>query len=362
MAASFPQPRRSDGGLDDPAPLRLVTYPQFPNQNAPDVNASDKNGLQWLTTQILFHYQRCPRRAFLDHYGDRQLKVAPSDYLEKLKQDSADHRQQILADYYPLHRPRYLAQDWLAGSAATVALMAKGVNYISQGVLTAETAAHITLVSTPDLLIRVPGDSIWGDWQYVPADIKFGKKPKLDYQLVAAFHALVVRNVQGSWPETSWLILREGKSYAVDLQKQLPRLDDLLYACMEDLQNEAPPEVFIAHSRCDLCNWFSHCHSEARATQHLSLLPGVTLARYNHLRKLNLTTVAALAAANPAKLSTLPGFGESVAEKMVHQAQAVLGDRAIPRLTKQLPQRFPLSAEQLPSAPIELYFDSDAAP
>lgn len=352
MSASYSLPQRLNDGRLGSAPLRLLSL------NNPDADTEP----YWLTAQMLFHYQRCPRRAFLDNHGDRSLRDAPSDYLQKLKQDSAAHRQHILADYQPLHCPNYPLRDWHAGAIATAALMQQGVDYIGQGILIAETTTNVALVSNPDLLIRMPGESIWGDWQYIPADIKFGKKPKLDYQMVAAFHALVLRDVQGTWPTASWLILREGKSYAIDLDKQLPRLDELLYACIEDLQGSDPPEVFIAHSRCDLCHWFSHCHQEAKATKHLSLLPGVTPARYVHLQRLQLTTVAALANARPEQLSSLPGFGEHVAEKIVHQAQSVLNNTAIARTSTQTPHQFPLTPERLPSASVELYFDIEAAP
>ncbi|MEO0533636.1 MAG: TM0106 family RecB-like putative nuclease [Cyanobacteria bacterium P01_A01_bin.123] len=351
MSASYPLTRHLGGGSSGSAPLRLLSPTRSDAATDP----------YWLTDQMLFHYQRCPRRAFLDRYGDRSLRDAPSDYLQKLKQDSADHRKQILADYQPLHSPHYPFRDWRAGAIATAALMQQGVDYIGQGVLIAETATNVVLVSNPDLLIRMPGESIWGDWQYIPADIKFGKKPKLDYQMVAAFHALVLMDGQGTWPAASWLILREGKSYAIDLDKQLTRLDELLYACIEDLQDSEPPEVFIAHSRCDLCHWFSQCHSQAKATKHLSLLPGVTPARYVHLQRLQLTTVAALATARPEQLSSLPGFGEQVAEKIVHQAQSVLNDTAIARVSVHT-ARFPLTPETLPSAAVELYFDIEAAP
>ncbi|PSN10972.1 recombinase B, partial [filamentous cyanobacterium CCP5] len=160
-------------------------------------------------------------------------------------------------------------------------------------------------------------------------------------------------------PQDAWLALRHGRIYAVDMERQLPKFQETLSNCLRDLAGDLPPEPFISHSRCDLCHWFSQCYQEAKATRHLSLLPGVTPARYQFLQAQRLTTVEALAQANPQHLAPMPGFGEPVAEKLVHQAQALLGDCAIPR---QRTNGFPLTPTDLPCAEVELYFDIEAAP
>lgn len=351
MSASYPLPQRPDSGGGHLSPLRFPSEAATPNS---------QSLVRWLTDDLLFHYQRCSRRAFLDLYGDPQQQDPPSDYLLKLRQDGQAHRQAVLDDYQPLRRPTYPAGDWAAGAKATEALMAEGVAAIASAVLVTDAPLPgVQLVSRPDLLIKQPGWSYWGDWTYAPIDIKLGKKPKLDYQVVAAFHAYVLSRVQGMWPENTWLALRERQLYAVELERLLPKFHDLLRDCLHDLRSPVAPEVFIAHSRCDLCHWYSHCYGEAIENQHLSLLPGVTAARYAFLKERHLTTVESLAQASPRQLTHLPGFGEHVAEKLVHQARALLGDCAIPR---EAAHGFPLRPEDLPCADVELYFDIEAAP
>lgn len=351
LSASYPFPQDALFGGSQLKPLtELPTQSSVPPRQSPF----------WLTDDLLFHYQRCDRRAYLDTWGDRTQADAPSDYLQKIKQDSSDHRAAILADYEPLQFPTFTPGDWIAGAQATVAMMAAGAEALVGGVLLSPMDKDTYLVSRPDLLVKQPGWSLWGDWQYEPIDIKLGKKPKLDYQLVAAYHAYLLAQMQGNWPQASWLALRQGRYYAIDLGQQLPKMAAVLTACGHSLQAPTPPEVFISHSRCDLCRWYSHCYGVATQTRHLSLLPGVTPARYGHLQAQGLTTVETLAAAYPAQLAHLPGFGATVAEKLIHQAQATLHDRAIPRSTPQRP--FLLDPEDLPSAPVELYFDIESAP
>ena len=55
----------------------------------------------------------------------------------------------------------------------------------------------------------------------------------------------------------------------------------------------------------------------------------------------------------------MPGFGDTVAEKLVHQAQATCQGQAIARTHNH---QFPLKPADLPTAEVELYFDIEAAP
>ncbi len=313
-----------------------------------------------VTNTLLLNYQRCQRRAFLDVYGDQTQRDPSSDYLQKLQQDSYSHQQNILLDY-PTQRPSYPAGDWQAGAAATLALMREGADYIVSGVVRLERSDGTVLVGRPRLLVRQSGWSDLGDWCYHVVDIKLGKRPKADYQVISAFHTYLLAETQGAWPETSWLILKEGKRYAVNLITQLPKMEEALTRCVDALRLAAEPEVFIARNRCDLCQWFSQCYQIAQQKRHLSLLPGVTPNRYVYLEELRLTTVERLAKVSPALLEPLPGFGVQVAQKLVRQAQSTYQNIALPIVEAPSFTAESLAAF-LPTAPVELYFDIEAAP
>lgn len=339
--------------IAESAAAQLLPLPAVPIQSAAE-------GI-WLTDDLLFQYQRCQRRAFLEVYGDPLLRDPPSDYLAKLRQDSIAHQRSVLGSQQ-VHQPGYSRRDWLKGAAETRVLMQRGVDRIADGVLLVELENGLRLVSCPNLLIKQPGQSIFGDWTYTPADIRLGKRPKMDYQIVVGFHAYVLAAVQGAWPESGRLMLRHRGSYAVNLAEIVPRMQEMLYDCVQTLVQPQEPEVFIAHNRCDLCQWFSHCYELAQGDRHLSLLPGVTPSRYIHLKALGLTSVEALATANPKQLESLPGFGVPVAHRLVRQARSVLYSQALPDCDPPLTAAELLTPDELPTAPIELYFDIEAAP
>ena len=318
---------------------------------------------------MLFHYHRCSRRVYLDTYGDETLKEPPSDYSVKLREDSAQHRANMLAEFAPLQRPQYERYDWEAGAKATHQLMLDGAETIYRGVLLAQGSEQIWYCSEPDVLVKHPGESWLGDWYYVPYNVRMGKKQKPEYQLVAAFGAYLLAETQGVWPETSWLFLKE-KKYAVDLERYVPKLQAALDSCLnaEDgvLMHAQPPEVFISRSRCDMCPWLGFCYQTAKAQNHLSLLPGITKARYPALVEMGITSVEALAQVKPGHLAGLLEVEQPVTEKMIFQAQAQWRQEAIPRCgsaaTRLHTNNFPITPDDVPTTDIELYFDIEAAP
>ena len=304
-----------------------------------------------INAELLLQYQRCRRRTFLDTHGDLSQRDAPTDLLRKLQQDKFTHQQTVLAKQN-YHRPDYPKGNWDAGAKATLELMQQGVDCIHKGVLLATYAGEFTLLSRPDLLVKQPGQSYFGDWMYVPAQIELGKRPKLEYQIVAAFHAQVLATVQAAQPSTAWLLLRRQQAYSVNLSKSVPQMQRFLKECIQTLESLQAPEVFIARQRCSQCRWFSQCYAIAKSQQHLSLVPGVTPSRYTQLQELNLVTVESLANASPAELETLPGFDTKVAQHLVLQAQSLVENRPI---------FLPFEEDHWRgNSSVELYFDIEA--
>ncbi|MEG4028719.1 MULTISPECIES: TM0106 family RecB-like putative nuclease [unclassified Microcoleus] len=314
-----------------------------------------------ITDKLLLSYQRCHLRAFLDTCGDWKQLDPPSDFLLKLMRDSAAYQQQAL-EHETYQQPYYPRGDWEAGAAATLSLMQQGVDRIYRGVLMQgefgqtngattslvgidspyfpefgeipETPVHlsssslpssnITLIGRPHLLIKQPGQSKFGNWSYITADIWLSKRPKQEYQIIAAFHAQVLASVQETMPDTAWLMLRKKGLWAVNLDQRTPQMFEILDNCIQIIENRDKPEVFISRQKCNLCGWYTLCHAEAESIKHLSLLPGVTASRYARLKTLKITDVEALANASSELLAEYPEFPDRVAFDVVQQAKSHL--------------------------------------
>lgn len=231
----------------------------------------------------------------------------------------------------------------------------------------------ITLLSHPDLLVKKTGVSIVGDWTYIPQDIRLGKRPKLDYQLVAALHAQILAWLQGTTPDRSVLLLRDRRPYSVNLKQRLPQLHEIILDYITMLRERREPEIFISRQKCSLCQWHADCHAIAKSQNHLCLLPGITPNRQARLEALNLTTVESLAQSSPEVLNPYPEFENDVAQQVIRQAEAVWQNRAILRTESEgdgngtIPHQNNSRNGSEPDpfwlqAPVELYFDIEAQP
>ena len=316
-----------------------------------------------INAEVLLQYQRCKRRPYLDSHEDKGQRDAADYLLLKLQQDKIAHQMGILAKF-TYQRPDYPRGDWHSGQTATLELMQQGVECIHQAVLLATTEQEYTLSSRPDLLLKRPGNSRFGDWMYVPASIELGKRPKQEYQVIAAFHAQVLATVQQAELETAWLILRDKEAnYPVDLSKWTPLMQRIIQEYIETQGKDEAPEVFISRQKCSFCHWHSACYTHAKSENHLSLLPGVTPGRYTQLKTLDITSLESLAQSNPSELENLPGFEREVAPNLILQAQSLLFNR---------PLRLPVPHEDnyishslltlSTKSSVEIYFDIEAQP
>ncbi len=388
-----------------------------------------------ISAELLLQYHRCKRRPYLDIHGDFRETDGANDLLIKLQRDKIAYQKTVLTQWNSL-RPSYPQGDWYRGQTATIELMQQGVECIYHGVLlTQYSDIHLhsydsldtenedfsvsslldfpasasvspvysdleryTLLSRPDLLIKKPGKSCFGDWMYFPVNIELGKRPKQEYQTVAAFHAQILAMVQQAEPETPWLILRGKEArYPVDLTKAMPQMHRILWELIQTLETNKAPEIFISRQKCNLCHWYSSCYAIAQSQKHLSLLPGITPVRYTQLQELEITTLESLAQTSPTLLENLPGFDSQVACKVIVQAQSVIENRPLvlpvrneistvaednlttngstiasemnqqQNLLLLSPQQinslsFTSSSSDIFTAPIELYFDIEAQP
>jgi uncharacterized protein len=317
-----------------------------------------------LSDVILLDYKRCNRRPFLDFYGDPSQQEAQREFVLKLREENQKQVLEIIADTFYC-QPQTPVENWQGRGRETLEMMEEGVECILEGVLWQIGLAGweipfavretVTLLATPTLLMKRPGSSIFGDWEYELVNIKLGRRPKPEYKLVAAFQAKLLSLIQGSNSVNPRLILKSRSEYEVNLSLWVSRMEEVLTSILGMLISRQEPEVFISRQRCGLCQWQSFCYDVAQHSGHLSLLPGVTPSRYEVLQKLGLTTLENLANGNQTLLAK--EFGKETAWGLKQQAIATLNQQP---LLKSVSATSVLNT--IPTARREIYFDIEAEP
>jgi predicted RecB family nuclease len=321
-----------------------------------------------LTDELLLNYKRCQRRTFLDIYGSVSERQVEKEFLAKLRRENRTHIQKILTelnlDYQTVRSDE---KDWRVRAEETEILMQQGAEYIYEGVLTANVfdrhfleersiaLNRVTPIGNPHLLIKQPGNSKFGDWSYFPLTIRLGRRPKTEYKLIAAFHAYLLSYIQQSIPATAQIILKNSQNYRVNLAQWLPKTQQAIADCLKSLTETEAPEVFISRQRCNLCHWYTSCYNHAKAQQHLSLVPGISPNRYEHLQAKGIDTVASLATASALDLGETLGF--DIASQITQQAQSLIQNKPL------LKWNYDFTIESIPNnTTFELYFDLEAEP
>ena len=349
-----------------------------------------------LTDELLLNYKRCSRRTYLEVYGDDAEKDPQKEFLLKLRKENRQHIQEFIQEQAlsPI-KPQAASRNWLSRFEETLNLMQQGVDSIFQGCLylsfddwhqgisntklqpnnfsaitiSAEKNAfaqpiypkpdfndlQIELVAHPTLLLKQPGKSVFGDWSYIPINVKLGRRPKPEYKLIGAYHAQMLAIIQNQFPTESLLILRQQNQYQVNLIHWLDRTRKIINNCLEMLCLQAEPEVFISRQKCSLCHWYSYCYKEAKSQQHLSLVPGITPKRYESLKEIGLEDLESIAHHGDRYLGKR--IGQDIAKQLKQQARALLLNTPLIRADYNLNY-----SERLPSSAIELYFDIEAEP
>ena len=328
-----------------------------------------------ISDHLLLNYKRCNRRTFLEIYGNPQHQDPEKDFLLKLKRENQTHIHNVIAARsLACHQPSASRREWQLNAQQTLELMQQGVDCITKGTLSLgynewqlnnnlvpieshwqDWLSNVIFTARPSLLLKQPGTSRFGDWQYFPVNIKLGRKAKPEYKLIAAFHARILRLVQEQMPTRSQLILKEHNEHHVNLEHGLIKMQHTVAECLAMLAERYQPEVFISRQRCSLCSWYGHCHGVAKSTQHLSLVPGVTPKRYEYLQQLGIDTVESLVEVSETELGETLGYG--TAQQLKQQIFAIQSDRALVRSSFDL-----INTQPIPSGMIELYFDIEAEP
>lgn len=323
-----------------------------------------------LTDELLLNYKRCQRRTFLDVYGNRELRDPEREFVTKLRRENQTHIQKVLTQLnLTYHQPLASYRDWFDKAQETKVLMEQGVECIYNGTLIVNledwqsspkerlySLNSVYLIGNPHILLKQTGQSKFGNWLYSPLSIRLGRRPKPEYKLIAAFHAQLLCILQETSPTNAKLILREFDRYEVNLSLWTPKMQQLVVSCLQAIEVAEEPELFISRQRCNLCHWHSHCYSEAKSQQHLSLVPGVTPSRYESLREIGVESLKSLATFSPLKIGT--EIDLDLAFTLKQQAVSILQNQAILRSNQNLLEDLLI----LNTNSIELYFDIEAEP
>ena len=234
-----------------------------------------------ITATDFYNYIQCKYRVYLEKFGDPKLKDKVSPFVKLLWERGIQHEEKVIEPikerkdktFAEIKKDRPADQETFK---ETLQLMKKGIDYIYQGVLMNDDFS-----GRPDLLEKIEGNSDFGNYYYIPVDIKAGRgyeesdsgdrRIKDYYLFQLKFYSLILDKMQGFVPNEGKIINKDKEEVKYDLNlagdKFLKILDDI------SIINKGK-ELYqpVIGGKCENCEWKNYCKKWAKDKNDLSLI------------------------------------------------------------------------------------------
>ena len=299
------------------------------------------------TPSHFFSYSACPQWIWFDVFGDYSKKKETSDFQTKLREQGVLHEEDYVKGMKFTHVE---AVDTKEALVATSKAMKAGDPLIYQGMLEA-TIDGTVYRGRPDLLEKREGKSSFGDWYYIPIDIKNSGEMKENHLFQLILYGMLLENMQDIFPSEIGIINRNKERLLhMVTETDMIKTKKEISAILEIVNGKRPPLTLTG--TCQQRNpWADECLKEAEARNDIALIYNLDSRAVEGLRANGINTVKDLAEAD---IDSLPKISYAKPETLKFkqlQAQSLL--------TKEVLRRSEVS---IPDAPIKLYFDIEGDP
>ena len=267
-----------------------------------------------MNNNLLKSFLRCKRKAWLDFKGDKSRSVwCPHKSIELINENKNFHQYTNDKIYFGLNACK-------EGRKAVAGLSLKIHNkYVYNSEI------------QPPLLIKVAGQSKWGEYKYIPAVSKLGRKTTNEHRLELAFcvihlekfqvckihHGLVISNFRNNFQSERIFIndkLREKASKV---------FDDLLNSLNKEI-----PEITKDRKKCSICSWQKYCNEEAKSNGILTDIDGIGFKTELQLKEVGINNIQQLALSSEdnlkQKLSAYKDTRPEKINKFIKQSRSYL--------------------------------------
>ncbi len=252
--------------------------------------------------------------------GGRGKPWVPTDeLLQLLFKKGIEHETRVLETMQLDRDVEIIDAPLVAAVAATEAAMARGAEVIYQAAF-----LHDGRRGHADFLCRADRPSRLGNWSYDVADTKLARRLKVPALLQMAAYGEHLRRIQGDPPRTLTVIAGDAVEHVVafaDVEAYARRVT----ARFDEFVRERPPTIADPVPHCDQCRWRIECTRGWREVDHLSFVAFLPRTQRHKLEKAGITTLAELAAQQPAGLPR--AIGRPARERLVSQARLQLAER-----------------------------------
>lgn len=299
-----------------------------------------------ISPQLFYQYFTCPSWVWFDNFGDPSKKGESNEMQQKLLEQGVAFEGRFMATYLKDRDvTTIVAKDWESAVVETTAAMKAGAGIIYQGRLRTRHYEGI-----PDLLMRRPGKSKFGEWYYQPIDIKSSLELKDDHKYQLMLYALMLADIQGFEPPQAGIITVAGEP----IEFKIETFRERFFACLEKIERiiaGEKPEMQLTKA-CTNSPWYTSCIEDAEQSDDIALLYKVDKRALKALREFGIRTVEDARKIDPDSFGDkIPFLKRNGLERMKLQAESLKTGKVYPRHETRIPE-----------APLEIHFDIEGDP
>jgi predicted RecB family nuclease len=285
--------------------------------------------------------------------GELEKPYRPNPHAELIRRKGDEHEAAYLARLQAEGREVTtipFEHDWEVAAHATEQALREGADVVYQAVLTDGTWRGFA-----DFVERLP------DGSYEVVDTKLARRAKPEHVLQLCFYTEQLARIQGHWPAEMHIVTGTGERESFrpdDFLGCYRRLRQRFLAAVERRRPTHPYPVDF----CGLCNFLLLCKARWAADDHLTLVAGVSRLQVERLQAAEITTLEALAAADPGtkvrsmRATTFEGLNQQ-ARLQLHRR--LTGEHRIEYLPRETERGFALLPEPSPG---DIWLDLEGDP
>lgn len=301
---------------------------------------------------LFFKYATCPHWIWHDFYSDPTEKGEVPELAQKLLEQGVLHEEKYIEN---LVFDRIDTKNLDEAFKQTMVLMKSGVERIYQGVIQYQDG-NMLYRGRPDFLERklLPAHTVdksqFGNYYYVPVDIKSSREINKEQKLQLVFYAIILENLQSVWPAEVAIINKDFKRLELiidgeDREKTFDQVRMIL-----KIINGKKPGLKLSSS-CKNSPWFNNCKKEAEAAKDIALIYNLDSRAYPTLRSNGINTILDAMEMDINTLPKVPYASDKTLERAKLQAQSLV--------TGELQW---LARPNIPEADLKIYFDIEGDP
>lgn len=272
----------------------------------------------FLTATDLYRYLQCPHWPYWERFGDRKRdRRRLTETEEQRMAEGLDHEKTIVKKLFGASKTVRITSPQ-AGFKQTLALMKEGAPLIYQGWLIDGDWA-----GRPDILERREGKSAFGNWYYVPVDVKRAHELKKEHKAQLAFYCLLLERMQGRFPGEPCIVNGDGERLSFSASNFITELKALIET-VESIRRREKPEPVYRKACEDTSPWGKACRRLAEERHDIALLFNVNVKTLKSLRDCGVRTIEDASALDPPDLEgQAPGLTLRVLTHVRRQAQSL---------------------------------------